>query len=80
MFSSLIKMSNPSAANYVFKQMLWLVAFGYLVPNVSNAAHIGGFIGGALVGYLFGPGYFMSRGRSLDTMEPEFRSVIGPGK
>lgn len=80
MFSSLIKMSNPSAANYVFKQMLWLVAFGYLVPNVSNAAHLGGFIGGALVGYLFGPGYFMSRGRSLDTMEPEFRSVIGPGK
>jgi membrane associated rhomboid family serine protease len=51
MFVSLCKMNNSSAAQYVFKQMLWLVAFGYLVPNISNAAHaahIGGFLGGAL--------------------------------
>lgn len=80
MFVSLCKMNNSMAAQYVFKQMLWLVAFGYLVPNISNAAHIGGFLGGALVGYLFGPEYYMTRGRGLDRMEPEFRSVVGPGK
>ena len=80
MFASLWKMSNSRAASLVFQQMLWLVAFGYLVPNVSNAAHVGGFLGGCLVGFLFGPAYYMSRGRGLDQMDPEFRSVIGPGK
>ena len=80
LFSCLWRMSNSKAATYVAKQMLWLVAFGYLVPNVSNAAHIGGFIGGVAVGHLFGPSYFVSRGRGSDNMDPEFRSVAGPGK
>ena len=80
LFSSLLRMSNSKAATYVAKQMLWLIAFGYLVPNVSNAAHIGGFVGGVAVGHLFGPSYFMSRGRGSDNMDPEFRSVAGPGK
>lgn len=80
MFASLWRMDNSAAASYVFKQMLWLVTFGYMMPNVSNAAHIGGFLGGALVGYLFGPGYFRSSGRGLDNMDPEFRRVVGAGK
>lgn len=80
MFASLLKMSNPRATS-VFKQMLWLIAFGYLIPNnVSNAAHIGGFLGGCVFGFMFGPAYFRSRGRGLDQMDPEFRSVVGPGK
>jgi len=86
MFASLWKMSNSSAAIRVFQQMMWLVAFGWLVPNLSNAAHVGGFIGGCLVGYLFGPGFSRSYSlmrrsdRALDYADPEFRSVMGPGK
>ncbi|KAL3799245.1 hypothetical protein HJC23_012970 [Cyclotella cryptica] len=86
MFASLWKMSNTSAAIRVFQQMLWLVAFGWLVPNLSNAAHVGGFIGGCLVGYLFGPGFSRSYSlmrradTTLDYADPEFRSVMGPGK
>jgi len=80
MFASLLKISNPRATS-VFKQMLWLIAFGYLIPNVSNAAHIGGFLGGCVTGFMFGPAYFRSRvGRGSDQMDPEFRSVVGPGK
>jgi membrane associated rhomboid family serine protease len=86
MFASLWKMANSGAAIRVFRQMLWLVAFGWLVPNLSNAAHVGGFVGGCLVGYLFGPGYSRSYSlmrradTTLDYAEPEFRSVMGPGK
>ncbi|KAL7490208.1 hypothetical protein ACHAW6_015976 [Cyclotella cf. meneghiniana] len=86
MFASLWRMSNSGAAIRVFQQMLWLVAFGWLVPNLSNAAHVGGFIGGCFVGYLFGPGFsrsysLMRRGdRAIDYADPEFRSVMGPGK
>ena len=52
MLSSLMKMGNSDAAYYVLKQMVWLLAFGWLVPNVSNAGHVGGFIGGYVGCYI----------------------------
>lgn len=81
MFASLWRISSPYTVS-VFQQMLWLIAFGYLVPNISVTAHIGGFLGGCLVGYLFGPGYFnFNPGRTRrDRVDSEFRSVLGPGK
>lgn len=85
MLASMMKMGNADAAWYVMKQMVWLLAFGFLVPNVSNAGHIGGFIGGWLIGYLFGPGYERSytleraQGLSRDSADWEFRRMMGPG-
>jgi rhomboid protease GluP len=34
--------------------MVIIVAFGFLVPGVDNAAHIGGFVGGFSIAYLAG--------------------------
>jgi membrane associated rhomboid family serine protease len=85
MLSSLLKMGNADAAYYVLKNMAWLLLFGYLVPNVSHAGHAGGFVGGVLVGYLFGPGYERSYslnradGFARDKADPEFRQMMGPG-
>jgi hypothetical protein len=80
-----MKMGNADSAYYVMKQMVWLVLYGFLVPNVSNAGHVGGFIGGWLVGYLFGPGYERSYslnradGSARDSADWEFRQMMGPG-
>lgn len=84
MLASLMKMGNDSAVSVVVRQMLWLLAFGFLVPNVSNAGHVGGFIGGWLIGYLFGPGYERSYtlnriGGGRDHADFEFRQMMGPG-
>mmetsp|Transcript_18528 Transcript_18528/g.38956 ORF Transcript_18528/g.38956 Transcript_18528/m.38956 type:complete len:523 (-) Transcript_18528:14-1582(-) len=86
MLASLMKMGNALAASSVLKQMIWLIGFGFLVPNVSNAGHIGGFIGGWLVGYLFGPGYMNAFSRDkgtgryyVDRVDEDFRLVMGPG-
>jgi membrane associated rhomboid family serine protease len=85
MLSSLLKMRNADAAYYVLKNMAWLLLFGNLVPNVSNSGHLGGLVGGVLVGYLFGPGYERSYslnradGFARDKADPEFRQMMGPG-
>jgi membrane associated rhomboid family serine protease len=84
MLASLMKMGNDSAVSVVLRQMLWLLAFGFLVPNVSNAGHVGGFLGGWLIGYLFGPGYERSYtlnriGGGRDHADFEFRQMMGPG-
>ncbi|KAL3816501.1 hypothetical protein ACHAXA_011306 [Cyclostephanos tholiformis] len=85
MLASLLKMGNADAAYYVMKHMLWLLIFGFLVPNVSNAGHLGGFAGGFLIGYLFGPGYERSYtlnradGFARDKADREFRQMMGPG-
>ncbi|KAL7463337.1 hypothetical protein ACHAXS_003721 [Conticribra weissflogii] len=86
MLASLMKMGNTFAASNVFKQMIWLIGFGFIVPNVSNAGHIGGFIGGWIVGYLFGPGYMNAFSRDkgsgryhIDRVDEDFRLVMGPG-
>jgi len=84
MLASLMKMGNNSAVSVVLKQMLWLLAFGFLVPNVSNAGHVGGFLGGWIIGYLFGPGYERSYtlnriGGGRDHADFEFRQMMGTG-
>ena len=38
--------------------MIYLLIFGLVIPNVDNAAHLGGLAGGFVVGYLAGtPGF-----------------------
>ena len=85
MLASLLKLGNADAAYYVMKHMVWLLLFGFLVPNVSNAGHLGGFAGGFLIGFLFGPGYERSYtlnrtdGFARDKADREFRQMMGPG-
>ena len=85
MLASLMKMGNADAVYYVVKHMMWLLLFGFLVPNVSNAGHLGGFAGGWLIGYLFGPGYERSYtltradGFAKDSADWEFRQMMGQG-
>ena len=85
MLASLMKMGNSDAVYYVVKHMMWLLLFGFMVPNVSNAGHLGGLAGGWLIGYLFGPGYERSYtltradGFAKDSADWEFRQMMGPG-
>ena len=47
---------------YIARQLLqWsvlILAFGLLVPNVNNAAHIGGFVAGYLLSKVLREGHF----------------------
>ena len=84
-FIMLNRMGNKAASASIFKNMIWLVIFGSMTPGISNAGHVGGFIAGALVGWLFGPqyggSYQMKRKWSLavDDSSPEYRSMMGFG-
>lgn len=61
MFISLARMRNDRAASRVMKGMIIMLLYGwFLIPNISNAAHIGGFVGGILIGLLCGPSYSKS--------------------
>ena len=85
MFIMLNRMGNKAASASIFKNMIWLIIFGSMTPGISNAGHVGGFIAGALVGWLFGPqygsSYQMKRKWSLavDNASPEYRSMMGFG-
>mmetsp|Transcript_1653 Transcript_1653/g.4536 ORF Transcript_1653/g.4536 Transcript_1653/m.4536 type:complete len:423 (-) Transcript_1653:197-1465(-) len=85
MFASLAKMGNRSSASSVLQGMGTIILAGLFIPNVSNAGHIGGFIGGALVGYLSGPkyakSYAMTRKNSVehDPHSPQYRRSMGHG-
>ena len=84
MFSMLRKMGNGRESTNVFKNMAFLVLFGQLVDGVSNASHIGGFLWGALVGWLFGPNYRSGYSQwrlSRDENDPslEYRMAMGKG-
>lgn len=57
MFAMLQKMGNKQGSVAVLKNMLFLILYGTIAGNVSNAAHIGGFLCGALLGWFFGPNY-----------------------
>ena len=86
MFVALIKMGNSSMGIRVLKSMGVLLLLGVVIPNVSNAAHIGGFLGGILMGMLCGPNYrksySLSRKNSLevDLADREYRLAMGFGK
>ena len=86
MYVLLQKMGNEKASTQVFTNMLFILLFGYLADGVSNAAHIGGFLGGCLMGILFGPtittSYSMLRkwSTAVDEAPPDLRELMGFGK
>ena len=86
MFTALIKMGNAQQGTRVLKSMGLLLLLGYILPNVSNASHIGGFLGGIAMGILFSPSYrksySLTRKNSLDVdlASREYRLAMGFGK
>jgi membrane associated rhomboid family serine protease len=83
--SALWKLGNRRAAGQVIRSLFLLCLYGLLMPSVSNAAHVGGVVGGFLVGLLCGPSYtksYMARRKNsleVDTMPREYRLVMGFG-
>ena len=59
-FVMLRKMKQNAYSNAIFKSMVQLILYGALIPRVSNAAHIGGFVAGALLGWILGPNFSKS--------------------
>ena len=76
MFMMLRRMNHRGASLRVFKNMIFLLIFGTLVDGISNAAHIGGFLCGVTMGYLFGPTYDRRYVRKSDQILSETDSVM----
>jgi membrane associated rhomboid family serine protease len=85
MYVSLLKMGNSRAATSIAKGMGLLLLYGFVFENISNAAHVGGFLGGAIVGLLCGPkyrkSYSLRRKWSLeaDDSPRDYRQAMGFG-
>jgi membrane associated rhomboid family serine protease len=85
MFIALAKMRNTRATIRVAQSMGFLFLYGLFFENISNAAHVGGFFGGVLVGLIFGPNYRKSYtlrrkwSVEVDTAPRGYRDVMGFG-
>jgi membrane associated rhomboid family serine protease len=83
MYVCLVRMGNHTAAWRVIRGMGLLFLWGMLLTNVSNAAHIGGFITGIVVAFLSGPTYRSSYGlRRKNSLEGDpynrsYRTAMG---
>lgn len=83
-FITLLRLRNGRAGR-ILKGMLLLFLYGTLLSNVSNAAHVGGFLGGILMGLICGPRYKSSYAAKrkwsleVDTEPREYRSILGFG-
>ena len=83
MYVCLVRMGNHTAAWRVIRGMGFLFLWGLFLTNISNAAHIGGFITGIVVAFLSGPTYRVSYGlRRKNSLEADpynrsYRTVMG---
>jgi membrane associated rhomboid family serine protease len=86
MWISLARMGNQSAASRVARGVALIFLYGALIPDVSNASHVGGFVAGALIGFLFGPSYAKSYAMrrkwsvEVDNSPKDYRLAMGFGK
>ena len=86
MYVCLVRMGNHTAAWRVIRGMGLLFVWGAIITNISNAAHIGGFITGIVVGFLSGPAYRSSYGLrrknslEVDIYNRSYRTVMGYDK
>lgn len=86
MYVSLVRMGNLTASNRVLKGMGMLLFYGLFMESISNAAHVGGFVGGLAVALLCGPSsypksYTLRRKWSLevDPFSRDYGQVMGFG-
>lgn len=76
------KMGNNRDCIDVFKNMGFLLLFGYLMEGVSNSSHVAGFVTGIIMGFLFGPTYSLksTKYRILTDEDPlDYRVAMGSG-
>jgi membrane associated rhomboid family serine protease len=62
------KLKRTMNSNYILQNMLAMLLVGALVPCVSNASHIGGFVTGALLGWFLGPSFTKSYAAKRDRL------------
>jgi len=84
MFALLSKMGNTQASMATLKNMIFILLYGATVQSISNASHIGGFVCGTLIGWLFGPNFrkgYSSRKWNFDGNDTplEYKALMGPG-
>lgn len=85
MWVALIKMGRSQSAWQVIKGMLVLFLYGLAFNSVSNAAHVGGFVGGVVMGMLCAPNYRKSYTQrrkwslEVDPWPRDYRTVMGFG-
>ncbi len=84
MFAMLQKMGNTAASMNVLKNMLFIIGYGSIAKSISNVAHVGGFVCGAVIGWLFGPNYSRGGSRRRLAMQDnealyEYKLAMGPG-
>lgn len=86
MFVALAKMGNRKTISRLLRALALPFLIGIIKPgNISNASHIGGFLGGVVTAILFCPSYrdsyIMRRKNSLvvDTAPKDYRQVMGFG-
>jgi membrane associated rhomboid family serine protease len=85
MYMCLIKMGNSRSASTLLRGIPPLMIAGYILESMTNEAHIGGFVGGVLLGILCAPSYkksyTMRRKNSVDydPYSREYRSAMGFG-
>ena len=85
MYVCLVRMGNPQALGRTAKGLAILFIMGLFIESVNNYAHIGGFLGGVLVGVLCSPryrkSYSMRRKNSVeyDPFMRDYRQAMGFG-
>lgn len=83
LYISLARMGNGRAAERVLKGIGVLFVYGLLIPGISNAAHMAGFVGGLSVGFLCGPRYYRSYAArrkwstDIDLAPADYRAAMG---
>ncbi|GKY96089.1 hypothetical protein MPSEU_000569000 [Mayamaea pseudoterrestris] len=85
LFVSLSRMGNRQALTWVGRGMGMLLLYGFLFKSVNNAAHVVGFMCGAVIAILFGPTYRKSYSQrrkgsvAADPVSKDYRLAMGFG-
>ena len=83
MFILYRKLKRSQQSWTIFRNMALLVLFGFIDSGISNASHIGGFLGGALVGILCSPNFrksYVAKRKVWfsDDSNERLRRIMGP--
>jgi len=77
MWVMLQRMGKEEESKSILKGILWLTMIGCILPGIGAAGHAGGFVGGVVVGCLFGPQY-QSKSKLIEHVVQKYRQK--PGK
>lgn len=83
MFILYRRMNRPQQSWAVFRNMAFLLFLGLIDSNISNASHIGGFLGGMVVAILCSPNFrksYVAKRKVWfdDDSDERLRRIMGP--